>query len=321
MEASQEEDRIDPSVEIVVLNWNRFADTLDCLRALDDLDYDRVHVFVVDNGSTDGSEAEIRAARPDVELVQSGANLGYAGGNNIGIRNAIERGAEFVWILNNDARPRPSALTEFVACLRADPRIGVLASRAQSPAGDEEARLAFATIDARALSYFGNDGEIGCTGAEATGTFHEAAIVSGPSLLFRTAALEQVGSFDESYFHFFEEVDLVERLRRAGFVAGLACRAVVEHEWGSSLGHESPQALYYLTRNQLLYRKKLFGEHPLRIVVRSPVWRPRRVFSVRHFARGDFRFVRVYGQALVDALRGCGGRRDFGPRYATNARV
>lgn len=305
---------LQPAVWIIVLNWNRWEHTLRCLEALDEL-RGPAQILVVDNGSTDGSEQQVRRARPDVEIIQTGENLGYAGGNNIGLRRALERGAAFAWVLNNDTRPEPSALVELLACMDRDPRLGVLASRARTAEGKQEEGLAFSTTDARAWSFFGEEGQIVCSGCPSPGDFHDAASLAGPSLFFRTEALAEVGLFDESYFHFFEETDLVERLRVAGWRAGLACRSSVHHDEGAALSRVTPQALYYLYRNHLAYRKKRFGVHPLRVLAHRPVQRLRDMLSLRRSARGDFRLFLVHFWAITDALRGRSGKRDLGPRY------
>jgi GT2 family glycosyltransferase len=89
-------------VAIVILTWNNPDDTLDCLRTVTALDCSALTTIVVDNGSTDDSVARIRAAHPAVELIETGENLGYAGGNNVGIRHALDAGADAICILNND---------------------------------------------------------------------------------------------------------------------------------------------------------------------------------------------------------------------------
>jgi GT2 family glycosyltransferase len=303
------------AVQIVVLNWNGWEHTLRCLEALDELRHPSAHILVVDNGSTDGSERHLRNRRPDLEILQTGANLGYAGGNNIGLRRALARGAEFAWVLNNDTLPEASALAELLACMHRDVRLGVLASRARTGDGRQQEGLAFSTTDARAWNFFGEEGQIVCSGCPSPGDFHDAAILAGPSLLFRTRALAEVGLFDESYFHFFEEMDLVERLREAGWRAGLACRSSVQHEEGASLSHVTHQALYYLYRNHLAYRRKRFGVHPLRVLAHRPVRRLREMLSLRRSARGDFRLFLVHFLAITDALRGREGPRDLGPKF------
>src|SRR5712692_7725778 len=90
----------EPLVYVLLLNWNNWKDTNECLASLRNLDYDGWKVIVLDNGSTDGSVQRIREKHPEVEIMELGENLGFAKGNNAGIRAALERGAEYVWVLN-----------------------------------------------------------------------------------------------------------------------------------------------------------------------------------------------------------------------------
>src|SRR6266702_5280110 len=117
-----------PNVVCILLNWNGWQDTVECLDALKECTYPSLTVIVVDNGSTNDSVARIRAAHPDVLLLESGKNLGFAGGNNIGIRYAMAQGAVYVWLLNNDTEPAPDALSALVAKALTDRRIGAVAS-------------------------------------------------------------------------------------------------------------------------------------------------------------------------------------------------
>src|SRR5947199_350495 len=113
-----------PKVACVVLNWNRWADTIECVNALKECIYPQLSLIIVDNGSTDDSLARIRSAHPKVLLLESGKNLGFAGGNNIGIRYALAHGADYVWLLNNDTTPAPDAVAALVAKALADQRFG-----------------------------------------------------------------------------------------------------------------------------------------------------------------------------------------------------
>ena len=115
-----------PRVGVVVLNYLGVDDTLACLESLAALD-DPVRVIVVDNGSADGSAARL-AAVPDVELVTSESNLGFAGGNNVAIARLLDDGLEFVWVLNNDTLVEPATVRELLAVADADPRIGAVGS-------------------------------------------------------------------------------------------------------------------------------------------------------------------------------------------------
>jgi GT2 family glycosyltransferase len=286
-----------PSVTIVVLNWNGWRDTLACLDALDRLTAPH-DVLVVDNGSTDGSEERIRGSRPGVRLRQTGANLGYAGGNNRGIAEALEDGAELIWILNNDARPRPDALQALLRVMNREPGIGVLAAAVQPR---------------RVATALRGDEHLFCSGCD--DGFHDADMVLGCSLFLRSELLRTVGFFDERYFHYAEEQDLAMRARKAGWKLGLACRCIVDHDAGSSLPGWSPQASYYKLRNLLLYERRFFGRRTLPFLVEHR----RRLRA--HLALGtsvrerDARRVVAVTLAILDAARERGGRRDLGDRY------
>src|SRR5271154_4715210 len=112
-----------PFIWIVVLNWNGLSDTLACLESLRHLNYANRRVLVVDNGSTDGSVAGLRRA-PEVEVIEAGRKLGYARGNNLGIRYALERGADFILVLNNDTTVDPMLLDELIAAAERNPGVG-----------------------------------------------------------------------------------------------------------------------------------------------------------------------------------------------------
>jgi GT2 family glycosyltransferase len=297
----------DPLVWTIVLNWERPRETLRCLASLERLAYSNHRVLVVDNGSRDGSEQAIRAARPDVGFVQTGANLGYAGGNNAGIRAALDAGAEFIWILNNDTEVEPDALDELVRIASSDPHTAALATRLVELGSGRTAADAFALVG-------GSMSALECDGCARDGA-HPAGVLGGPSLFLRAEALREVGSFDVAYFHYYEEADLMERLRRGGWSLGLACRAAIRHAHGGSLSYASAQSQYYLLRNCLLYRRKLHHEHPLRFVAREPRMLRNALGLRRALTTRDFRPTRAAVEALADAVRGRSGRRDLGARY------
>lgn len=296
----------EPTVSIIVLNWRRAEETLRCLNAIDRLTYANRSVVVVDNGSRDGSEELLRSARGNDPVIQSGANLGYAGGNNIGIRHALDAGAEYVWILNNDTLVEPEALTELIQTAEHQAHAGAIATRLV------ELDSGLTTSDA--FRFHGRTMvPVLCEGCAAG--WHPADIVGGPSLLLRADALQEVGLFDEDYFHYYEEADLMERIRRGGWDLGLVCRAVTRHSGGGSLSYASAQSQYYALRNTLLYRRKLHGEHPLRFLLRHPRVVRNALGLRRAFECRDPRPTRAAALAIADALRNRTGPRDLGERY------
>lgn len=118
-----------PSISIIILNWNGRSDTIECVESCLLSTYPSFRIVVVDNGSSDGSEAALLEKFPYLDIVQTGCNLGYAGGNNRGIRHALANGADYVWLLNNDTVVAPDALAELVAMAEATPHSGMIGSK------------------------------------------------------------------------------------------------------------------------------------------------------------------------------------------------
>lgn len=242
-------DRRPPLVHIVVLNWNGWRLTLECLRSLDVLDYPNHRVLVVDNGSTDDSVARLKEARPALELIETGQNLGFTGGCNVGITTAMDQGAEYVLLFNNDAKAAPDLLRRMVvAATEAD--AAICGARVMDETG---AQVLF-------------DGEkwpwnlFGLRLSSHTSSlagWSDADRVDGCAMLLRRDLLErrlaEEGNFlTPSFFMYCEETDLC----RYGIAKG--CRCIVAHDAiayhglaKSSGGGGNPRSYYYLTRNRI----------------------------------------------------------------------
>ena len=113
----------------MILNWNGWEQTLDCVESCRRLTWSNFRILVVHNASSDGSEEILRERLPDIEIIQSGSNLGFAGGCNVGIRRAIENSADYIWLLNNDTIVDAEALSVLVAALENDPAAGFAGSK------------------------------------------------------------------------------------------------------------------------------------------------------------------------------------------------
>ena len=118
-----------PKIAVIVLNWNGKQDTLACLQSLDKLTYPHFETIVVDNGSTDGSIEAIREHFPQHLLIETGSNLGFAEGNNRGILEGIQRGADLLFLLNNDTIVATDILEHFVETYRSHPQAGILGAK------------------------------------------------------------------------------------------------------------------------------------------------------------------------------------------------
>src|SRR6185437_6497170 len=115
-----------PKVSIIVLTWNSYEITRDCLLSLRKVDYPNFEVVLVDNGSADSSPETLAREFPEVTLIRNPKNLGFTGGNNVGMRNVLSRGTDYVLLLNNDTVVAPDFLAELVEVAESNPRIGVL---------------------------------------------------------------------------------------------------------------------------------------------------------------------------------------------------
>lgn len=220
-----------PSVYAVVLNWNGWRDTVRCLDALSRDKYANLHVVVVDNGSTDDSVERIRGVHPDVFLLETGHNLGFAGGNNPGIRYAIQRSADFIWLLNNDTEPEPDALTHLVEKAETDSQIGAVGSVLLN--SDRTCVLAWG--GGRVNRWIGYTRHAPSAKDDAWFDYITAA-----SMLVPRKAFEQIGLLDERYFLYWEDIEFGFRLRKNGWRLAVATQSRVTHkENGSTAGNRA----------------------------------------------------------------------------------
>lgn len=284
-----------PRVYIVLLNWNGWKDTIACLESLSGLDYANARWVVCDNGSSDESAARLhdwamegvaagrlslaeldrdaalsggdsgRDAR--LTLIQTGANLGFAGGCNVGIAYALaRRDADYVWLLNNDTVVDAQALTALVKRAKESDAPGIVGSTlCYLDAPDRVQSLGGGTFSPlRAMTRHIADGQTRRDLSEAEARQVEATMdyVVGASMLVSRRFLERVGLMQDDYFLYFEEIDWAERARRIdpSLTLGFASRSVVYHKVGASAGTHSRSllSLRYLTANRLRFVKRFY---------------------------------------------------------------
>ena len=240
-----------PLVYLVVLNWNGLEDTIACLESCRAISYPRLRVLVVDNGSVDGSQAAIRERFPDVELIETGRNLGFAGGNNVGIRRALEQGADYVLLLNNDTLVDRGFVDALVRTARSDPAIGMLCSKIYRV--DPPDVLWYAGGYMIEWLGWGRHRGDGVRDVGQFETLEEINRPTGCSLMVTRALCERVGLLGEEYFLYAEDLDWGLRARRAGFKVVYDPGSRVWHKVSrSTSGSRSGVVLYYYVRNLML---------------------------------------------------------------------
>jgi GT2 family glycosyltransferase len=245
----------EPVVSVVVLNWCGEQYTADCIRSLQRSAYSALRILLVDNGSPDGSGERLRHAFSEVDYLQTGSNLGYAGGNNRGIERALADGAEYVLILNNDTVADPHCVSWLVRMAESNTRIGAVSPKIlyhEDPdrvwfAGGDFSRL-------RALSRHRGEGGQD-RGDRKPG---DVSFLTGCCLLVRSSVLQTIGGFDESFFAYLEDVDLSLRLLDAGYRLVYEPRARLLHR--VPLRNEpSPFQILQRDRNRRRLVRKRYG--------------------------------------------------------------
>jgi GT2 family glycosyltransferase len=226
----------------VVLSYNGREDTLAALESLRGIE-----TVVVDNGSTDGSADAVAEQFPDVELVRAGVNLGFAGGNNVGIRRALDRGAEWVLLVNNDASAEPGLVDALAAAAVARPDAGVLACKVLFADSD---KLWYAGAGFNAI--FGRSRHDGFGEPDAPGELADTRRATGAAMAVSRAAIDAAGLLDEELFLYAEDLEWSLRIREAGFAVVYVPEARVRHRVSAAVGGAgSPTTSYYETRNML----------------------------------------------------------------------
>lgn len=245
-----------PSVAVIVLTWNQRDLTLDCLKSLAKLDYpaNRLEIIVVDNGSVDGTANAIRNSASWVTVLENDENLGFAEGNNTGIRHVMQGQADYVMLLNNDTVVAHDMLRRLLVVAEAEPCIGIVTPK---------------------IYYFDQPTRIWCAGADvdlATGRTrrlraeeddneetempHNVGFASGCGICLKRSVIEDIGLLDSRFFLYYEETDWCLRAIRAGWRVVYVPEAKMWHKVSATMGTNSPATEYYMNRNVLLFLRK-----------------------------------------------------------------
>lgn len=333
-----------PSVYILILNWNGWRNTIECLESIQQLYYPNYRIIVIDNGSTDGSLSKIKdwaAGKLSIEskfviyntitkpvtlieydlsvakaggkqvlenkieylpysrrmiLIKTNSNLGYAGGNNIGIKYALRQGAEYIWLLNNDTVVDKYALIELLKLAESNKRIGMVGSK---------------------LLYYNKPDIIQAAGG---GWFNfwqglpyaygwlekdrgqwdnilQVYGINGASLLVRNKVIEMVGYLSEAFFLYGEETEWQIRATKQGWLLFYCPGSKVWHKENASLGYKSPLVEYYSTRNNIWITRR-YSKRTLPVAMFFHFLR-----VIRRIAKGDFRRAVAVSKGIWEGLR------------------
>ena len=237
-------------VYIVILNWNAWQDTAECVQSCRKLSYPSFRLLIVDNGSTDGSEAALRGQFPDIEFIQTGSNLGFTGGNNAGMRHALQKGADYIILLNNDTTVDREFVTALVAAAETDRSIGMLCSKIYFY--DRPDVLWYAGASFHPWLGWGRHRGYNVPDRGQYDTVEETPRPTGCSLMVTRQLCESVGLLREEFFCYAEDIDWGMRAANHNMKIMYVPSSRVWHKVSLSTGGQaSGVSLYYSTRNIL----------------------------------------------------------------------
>lgn len=239
-----------PKVAIVYLSYNSRPYLEQVFLSLERLDYpkDKLEIIAVDNASPDGSAEELRN-REWITLFALPENLGFAGGNNVGIEHALLAGAEYVYLLNNDAKLHPDAIREAVEMAERDPRIGSVQSLIRLWQDEEVLNVTGGMVHFLGFGYARDNGRRATAEEMAPLDGSEIAYASGAAVLYRASALREAGVLEPFYFMYHDDLELGWRIRLAGYRNVLATRSVAFHHYEF---RRSIKKLYWMERARLV---------------------------------------------------------------------
>ncbi|PJI09729.1 MULTISPECIES: glycosyltransferase family 2 protein [Clostridium] len=268
----------DPKIFIIILNYNSYDDTIECIKSLKDIDYSNYNIVIVDNLSTDDSYLKLKNKLKGYNIIEADSNLGYASGNNIGIRYALNNGAEYVCILNSDVVVEKDFLKKLVGKMSENSKIGI----AGSCICDYYKRDIIQGMGARINLYFAaarrnfkgeNYNEI-----EKKDVFVD--YVEGACFLIKREVFEKIGLIPENYFLFFEETEFCTRTLKAGYKIVSVYSSRVYHKGSATINKFGGLSYAYLNRNRVIF------------VRRNSKWYQKIIFSV-------YIFIEAFGRMII----------------------
>lgn len=244
-------------IAIIIVNWNSWQDTLECLASLKTVKGLELSVYVVDNGSSDDSIQKLAVYNllPITHhLIRSGENLGFAGGNNLGIRKALADGATHFLLLNNDTLASPNFLAKLLEVADSNPRVGIVGPKIYFAAAQQQ--IWFGGGELNWLKTRGTHLEYNIIDQPSTTNNQllpkDVDYITGCCLLIKREVIEKIGLLDEGYFLYYEDVDWCLRAKKAGYRVVYMPEARIWHKVSRSTSAGSFSYIYYHVRNGLV---------------------------------------------------------------------
>ncbi len=242
----------EPLISIVSINYNTLKDTLELLESLEQCNYKNLEIFIIDNASRENPDKIIQERYPNIKFIRSDKNLGFAGGNNLGIVKAT---GDFVFLLNSDTIVKADFFHVMVDFMLDRPEIGIASPKVLYA---ENNIIQYA--GAKKINLLTGRGKrLGLYESNENNPYNECFetdLGHGAALMLRKEAIEKVGLMPEIYFLYYEEHDWTEQIKKAGYKMYYIGTTDIIHKESISIGKDSPLKVYYLTRNRLIFLRR-----------------------------------------------------------------
>lgn len=246
---------MEPLVGIIVLNYKNVDDTEECIGSLKKIDYKNYFIVIVDNNSQDGSFEKLSKLYPELTVLEIGENRGYAAGNNFGIKQALQKGADYICILNNDVVVEPNFLGKLVSYMEQNPKVGITGANICEYYNKEVVQSTGFVINYHTARTPGIN-----KGKKQKNIINKAPLpcdaVCGACMLIRKEVISKVGLIPEIYFLFYEETEWCVRTKKAGFEIVSIMDAIVYHKGSATIKKTKGLSDYYMQRNSVLFERR-----------------------------------------------------------------
>lgn len=282
-----------PLVSIITINYNQARITLEFLASMKKCTYPNYEIWVIDNASPTDNPDIIKETYPEINFIKTEKNLGFAGGNNVGVYQA--RG-KYMLFINNDTEVEPGFLDPLVELLENDPSIGIVSPKIQYFHTKNTIQFAgFTPIHPISVRNFAvGFGEID------HGQYNhvcETGSIHGAAMLVPRSVIEKVGLMADIFFLYYEEHDWASRIKRAGYKIYYQGKSLVYHKESISTVKDSPFQIYYLTRGRVLYaRRNTFGLNKFFSTIYIYLISVPKI-TIEYMLRGRFDLVKAFWRA------------------------
>ena len=283
-----------PLVSIITVNYNQLAVTIDLLHSLQKITYNNIEIIVVDNNSQTENPDLLKTAFENIILIKSNKNLGFAGGNNLGIKRAK---GKYVLFINNDVEVTKDFLEPLVNLFETDKEIGMISPKIRFHHTPDTIQYAGytpmnkITIRQNLIGYRQKDkGQFDTT--------KQTYSIHGAAMMLPMKIIKEVGMMADIYFLYYEEHDWCFRIKKAGYKVYYQANSLVFHKESISTGKDSPLKIHYISRNRILYARRNYNGFTflLNLIYLSIIAIPKN--SLMYLLKGKFTLFKAYWKGV-----------------------